>query len=192
MEIGGSSLHFLDLSINIRANKLETSEYSKPTDPPLYLSAKSSYPKAQIVGTARGVALRLGRICSDDNDFRHKSKEYSKYLIDCGHDQEHVLRVFNEIGNIRRQEARKSKHKIEGRPSTFISKFNPRAPDIGKIFRKHRSIIDSDERAKQILPGAAVWVSYKRSSNLKELLAPSNPYKTRRLLRPSLRLPKRK
>ena len=183
VEIGGSSLHFLDLSINIRDNKLETSVYSKPTDPHLYPNAKSSHPKAQIVGIARGVALRLRRICSDDNDFRDRSKEYSKYLIDCGHDKEHVLRVFNEIGNISRQEARKSKRKIEGRPCTFISKFNPRAPDIGKIFRKHRNIIDSDERAKQVLPEGAVRVSYKRSSNLKELLAPSNPYKNGKMAR---------
>ena len=53
-----------------------------------------------------------------------------------------LIRVFNETGNISRQEARKSKRKIEGRPCSFISKFNPRAPDIGKIFRKHCSIID--------------------------------------------------
>ena len=156
---------------------------SKPTDPHLYLNAKSSHPKAQIVGIARGVALRLRRICSDDNDFWYRSKEYSKYLIDCGHDKEHVLRVFNETGNISRQEARNSKRKIEGRPCTFISKFNPRATDIGKIFRKHRNIIDSDERAKQVLPEGAVQVSYKRSSSIMELLAPSNPYKNRKMAR---------
>ena len=78
-----------------------------------------------------------------------------------------------------RQKARKSKRKIGGRPCAFISKLNPRAPDIGKIFQKHRGIIDNDERAKQILPDGVVRASYKRSSNLKELLAPSNPYKNR-------------
>ena len=79
--------------------------------------------------------MRLRRICSDDNDFRQKSKEYSKYLTNCGHDSEHVLRVFDEIGNMTRQEARKSKRKIGARLCAFISKFNPCAPDIGKIFR---------------------------------------------------------
>ena len=71
-----------------------------------------------------------------------------------------------------RQQARTSKRKNEGRPCAFISKFNPRVPDICKIIRKQRSIIDNDERAKQILPEGAIRVSYKRSSNLKELLAP--------------------
>ena len=50
---------------------------------------------------------------------------------------------------------------------------------IGKIFRNHRGIIDNDEQAKQILPDGAVRVSYKRSRNLKDLLAPSNPCKNR-------------
>ena len=94
MEIGGRSLHFLDLLITIVDNKLVTSVYSKPTDAHLYLNAKSSHPKSQILGIAKGVALRLRRICSDDEDF----KQYCKYLTDCGHDSEHVLKVFNESG----------------------------------------------------------------------------------------------
>ena len=104
-------------------------------------------------------------------------------MIDCGHDKEHVLRVFNEIGNISRREAHKSKRKIEGRPCTFIIMFNPHSPDIGKILRKYRNIIDSDERAKQVLQEGAIRVSYKRSSNLKELLVLSNPYKNREMAR---------
>ena len=158
------------------------SVYSKPTDAHLYLNAKSSHPKSQILGIAKGVALRLRRICSDDEDFKQKSKEYCKYLTDCGHDSEHVLKVFNEIGSMTRQQVRRSKRRNEGRPCAFISKFNPRAPDIGKIIRKQRSIIDNDERAKQILPEGAIRVSYKRSSNLRELLAPSNPFRTRELM----------
>ena len=164
--------------ITIVDNKLVTSVYSKPTDAHLYLNAKSSHPKSQILGIAKDVALRLRRICSDDEDFKQKSKEYCKYLTDCGHYSEHVLKVFNEIGSMTRQQARRSKRRNEGRPCAFISKFNPRAPDIGKIIRKQRSIIDNDERAKQILPEGAIRVSYKRSSNLKELLAPSNPFRT--------------
>jgi hypothetical protein len=87
MEIGGQSLHFLDLLITIVDNKLVTSVYSKPTDAHLYLNAKSSHPKSQILGIAKGVALRLRRICSDDEDFKQRSIEYHKYLTDCGHDR---------------------------------------------------------------------------------------------------------
>ena len=179
MEVGGSNLHFLDLNIIIKDCKLETLVYSKPTDCHLYLNAKSSHPNFQKRGIARGVALRLRRICSIDDDFKEKSKEYCQYLIDWGHDSKYVFKVFNEIGLITRQEARKSKCKVADNHCVFISKFNPRLPSINAIFKKHWNIIGNDEQAKQILPEASIRVSYRRGSNLKELLAPSNPFKDR-------------
>ena len=69
--------------------------------------------------------MRLRRICSNGSDFYAKSKEYSEHLIHCGHDREHVFKIFNEIGLMRRDEARTSKRKKEGKHSVFISKFNP-------------------------------------------------------------------
>ena len=87
MEVGGRSLHFLDLLLTVVNNRLERSVYSKPTDTHLYLNSESSHPRNQIRGIARGVALRLRRICSNDEDFKEKSKVYAGYLIDCGHNQ---------------------------------------------------------------------------------------------------------
>ncbi len=140
MEIEGRSLHFLDLLITIVDNKLVTPVYSKPTD--AHLNAKSSHPKSQILGIVKGVALRLRRICSDDEDFKQRSIEYHKYLTDCGHDSEHVLKVFNEIVGMTRQQARTSKTN-EGRPCAFISKFNPQVPDICTIIRTKEVLLIS-------------------------------------------------
>ena len=72
MDVGGRSLHFLNLLISIVNNRMETTVYSKPTDAHLYLNANSSHPKSQILGIAKGVALRLRRICSRDVDFGKK------------------------------------------------------------------------------------------------------------------------
>ena len=49
--------------------------------------------------------------------------------------------------------------------------------DIASIIRKHRGIIDTDERASEILPKNSIRVANSRGANLKELLAPSNPYR---------------
>jgi hypothetical protein len=62
MDMGGRSLHFLDLFITIVNNQLVTSVYSKPTNAHVYLNAKSSHPRSQIRGIAKGVALTLRRI----------------------------------------------------------------------------------------------------------------------------------
>ena len=72
MEMEGSCLHVIDLTITIKDNKLETSIYRKPTNSRLYLNARSSHPSAQIFGIARGVTLRLRRICSNEEDFEER------------------------------------------------------------------------------------------------------------------------
>ena len=48
MDVGGRSLHFLDLLISIVNNRMETTVYSKPTGAHLHLNANSSHPKSQI------------------------------------------------------------------------------------------------------------------------------------------------
>ena len=177
MEVGGRQLQFLDLLISIDNNRIETTVYSKPTDAHLYLNANSAHPKKQILGIAKGVALRLRRICSLDMDFKEKSEIYQEYLIRCGHDRKHVKKVFEQVASVTRHEARQAKPRKDRNVCVFSAKYNPRAPDIRKIFKKHSSILDSDEQAKKVLTKKDILISYKRNANLKELLAPSNPYK---------------
>ena len=59
----------------------------------------------------------------------------------------------------------------------FVSKYNPRAPDINRIFKQHLDIIEGDEKAFKVLPKGSIRAAFNRGANLKELLAPSNPYK---------------
>ena len=125
MDIGGRRLHFLDLDIALQDNKLETSKYSKPTDAHIYLNASSSHPRSQIRGIALGVPLRLRRICSQDRDFQEKSKLYKKFLIDFGHDSNHVCNAFKKVEFMAREQARESKPKKKDNKCVFVTKYNP-------------------------------------------------------------------
>ena len=171
MDVGEHGLHFLDLLISIVNNRMETTVYSKPTDTHLYLNANSSHPKSQILGIAKGVALKLRPICSRDVDFWEKSRIYMKYPTDCGHDSAYVNRAFGVVGAMTREEARTSRRKVCRDSCVSVTKFNPRAPDIRKIFCKHCSVLDSDEQAKKILPEGAIFVLYKRNANSEEVIS---------------------
>ena len=60
-----------------------------------------------VLGIAiKGVDLRSRIICPKDEDFKTKSDEYASYLINCGHNKEHVLEKFNEVSNLSQDEAR--------------------------------------------------------------------------------------
>ena len=109
MEVGGRQPAILDLLISIENNRIETTvSSSKPTDAHLYLNANSAHPKKQILGIAKGVALRLRRICSLDTDFKEKIEICQEYLIKCGHDRKHVKKVFEQVASMTRQEARQA------------------------------------------------------------------------------------
>ena len=87
---------------------------------------------------------------------------------------------FNEVATMTRQEARENKNKGNKNRCIFAIKYNPRGPDIRKILKRHyKDVIANDEKAVEILPEGAICVAYKRNANLKELLAPSNPFKRR-------------
>ena len=52
-------------------------------------------------------------------------EEYIEYLIQCGHDGDHVRSIFKEVSNMTRQEARKSKAKRDGNFCVLSVKYNP-------------------------------------------------------------------
>ena len=106
MEVNDKELCFLDLKISVLNGKLETSVYSKPTDAHLYLHSQSCHPKKTIVGIQKGVALRLKRICSTDDEFNNKSIEYSQYLVNRGHKKSSIQKAFNSVSKLSRNEAR--------------------------------------------------------------------------------------
>jgi len=84
VDIGGKSLELLDLLIQIENGKLTTTVYSKPTDGQMTSVTlriqNSQYSMEQL-------ALRLRRICSSEQEFQQKSKDYMAYLVSYGHNQ---------------------------------------------------------------------------------------------------------
>ena len=132
MDIGGKSLNFLDLCITIKGKVLATSVFSKPTDAHSYFNAKSCHHRSQILGVPKGAALRIGRICSEKNDFFIKSKEYANYLMACGHDKQHVRNNFDEVATMTREEARKRRKKRIKICAFFRPNLIPEAQILGK------------------------------------------------------------
>ena len=85
LEIENHLISFWDLRISIVGNKSTTTVYGKPTDSRIYLHANSCHKTSSIEGIQNGVVLRL-HISGSDNDHRVNTKEYTKYLVNRGHD----------------------------------------------------------------------------------------------------------
>ena len=111
VEIGGKSLKFMDLFITLKDGFLYTTVYSKPTDGHLYLHYDSCHPKSTKSAVQTGVALRLRRICSSEEDRDSAFKNYQAYLVSRNHPPSGVIENFEKVKLVTRNNARKRRRK---------------------------------------------------------------------------------
>ena len=96
MEVANEEgLDFLDLKLKIVEGKIKVDVFSKPTNSFSYATPSTCYPKNNICNIPKGIALRLRRICDDDNTFDKRSSEYQNYLIARDHKPSTVKRQFS-------------------------------------------------------------------------------------------------
>ena len=55
----------------------------------------------------------------------------------------------------------------------LVLDYNPILPDIQKVIRKHFHLLESSPEVKEIFPSKSIFPAYRRTKNLKEMLAPS-------------------
>ena len=68
----------------------QTDVFSKPTDAHQYLNFKSCHAPHIKKGIPYSQALRLKRICSDDNNLKKRLQELKGYLVKRGYDSDFV------------------------------------------------------------------------------------------------------
>ena len=175
MEVAGENgLEFLDLKLKIVEGKIKVDVYAKPTNSFSYTKPSTCFPKNNICNIPKGIALRLRRICDDDDTFDKRSLEYQNYLIARDHKPSTVKKHFSEVKNITRTEARKKQTKKDKVSDIrFITTYNPALPNINKIIYDNLSILYTDEDMKKLFPPNSIKTLYRRGKNLKEILSPS-------------------
>ena len=114
MEIASENgLEFLDLKLKIAEGKIRVDVHAKSTNSFSYTSPNTCYPKNNICNIPKGIALRLRRICNDDETFDKCSTEYQNYLIAGEHKPSLVKQQFSEVRKKTRAEARKKQNRKE-------------------------------------------------------------------------------
>ena len=152
---------------------IRTDVYSKPTDSHLYLPPSSCHPKHVFKAIPFGVATRLKRNCSDETYFAETTAEYKGYPLNQGYPSKLVNDQFSKASAISRNDLLRTRAKEAKKLFPFVITFNPNLPDVGNIIRKHLFILQSNPKLKELYPRGSVIPAFRRSKNLKELLAPS-------------------
>ena len=61
-----------------------------------------------------------------------------------------------------------------------MTKFNPRGPNVTKIFKDNFDLLQNNEILKRLYPENSILVARKKENNLKDLLLRSDPYNIKR------------
>ena len=168
-----NKLNVQDVTLHLVDGFIQTDVYSKPTDSHLYLPPSSAHPKHVFKAIPFGVALRLRRNWSEDRFLNKRLEEYKGYLVDQGYPEELVSREFSRVVNIPRNNLLQAKVRDSKEIFPFVLTYDPNLPSINGLIKKHFHLLLSSPKLKELFPPNSIISSFRRSKNLKEILAPS-------------------
>ena len=111
--------NFLDVTIALKNNKLQTTLYSKPTDAHLYLNKSSNHPKHVTRNLPKGQFIRIRRICSETTEYIRNCNILSKYLLKRGYSEKLLQGTMKEVLAMKREDLLCDKQKEKNLHSTI-------------------------------------------------------------------------
>ena len=169
---------FLDLFIYSKNGKLETRTYCKPSDAHSYLLPQSCHPTHIAENIPYGVAHRVFKNCSEEEEYLKCKIEFSKYLEDRNYNKDLIHKSFEKVELLKRdnmisKNLSSSNSKNSERCFPLVCDFDPNLPPIGKIVNKNKFILGLDPLLKSVIHPSKVFVSYRGNKTIKETLVPS-------------------
>ena len=170
---------YLDLKI-FKGNKfqsnatLDTKVFTKPTETYQYLDRKSAHPLATFNGFIKGEVLRYARLCSNVNDFIEKRDLFTQKLIARSYKHDEISSAIKGINHEERQSNSALKQQSKTPPLVFKLTYTPhiKTKQLKTALIKHWDKIATHPQLSLLFPEQPI-ISYKRASNLKDLLVKS-------------------
>lgn len=88
------TINFLDLTITIENNTINTTLYEKIHNLYLYIPPQSAHPPGVLTGMIFGTVFRIMTLCLDKNDIRHKISTFFHRLLIRGYKRDNIIPLF--------------------------------------------------------------------------------------------------
>ena len=166
------SINFLDTTVIITpSGRLETKIFKKPTDRSNYLHNTSYHPSPLKNNIPYGQALRLKKICSNNDDYVTSLNELKSAFLKRGYQEHHLTQQFEKASLIDRSNLLRYQGKNEQQNSQllFITTYNKSLPRIKSAFDKHWNLLQINEELKQAFTHSPKLV-YRRNKNLRDFI----------------------
>jgi hypothetical protein len=121
---------FLDTTIQIRGEKIETDLYRKPTDRVQYLLPSSSHPNHIFTNVLYSLALRIVRICSSKETLDKRLSELEVMLTSRKYNKNVIKAAIVKAKSVPRKEALKKVMKTKNERPVLAITYNPKLPSV--------------------------------------------------------------
>ena len=173
MDFSNESVHFLDTTVSIVNNQLQTSLYRKPTDKLNLLRWNSFHPNHIKRSIPYSQALRYHRICTNPTDRDRHLGYLKQVLIRNGYTAKLIDSSFQRATNKDRNELLKRKTEDSTSDRVPLSvQYHPQHCKLQTIIRDLQPIISDDPYLSRVFPEPPMIV-YRQPHNLKSILVRS-------------------
>ena len=163
------SVSFLDTKVIVRDGWITTDLYTKPTDTHQYLAANSCHPKHCKASITYSQALRLRRICSEDDDYHRRLSELKGYLTGWGHDPSSVQQQNDRAMDVTREDALAPRTRRRSTRVPLITTYHPDLPPLRQTIDSLLPVLHTSQRLRNSIPEPPI-VAHRCPRNLRDLL----------------------
>ena len=169
-EYSKERINFLDVNIRLVEGELMTDLFVKPTDTHQFLDPSSSHPYHCKKGIPYSQALRLNRICSDNEGFDKCCNDLEGWLMERGYSRKmirkQILRAweYSRKDLLVREKAETSELKL-----MLNITYYPVFQNIKNIFKELYLLLALDKKHMKVFPNVPV-VGFCSGKSLKDYL----------------------
>ena len=132
------SIPFLDTSLSIKNGSISVDLYRKPTDRNQYLLTSSIHPPDCFKNIPFSLALRITRICTEEENRDKRHTELKEFLIERKYKRSLVDAAIRRARSIPRAQALKQvATPILNKRPKFSVTYDPRLPNLPAVQGKH-------------------------------------------------------
>ncbi|XP_072446725.1 uncharacterized protein [Chiloscyllium punctatum] len=166
MDYSRLSVSFLDTCVSIKDGHLSTTLYRKPTDNLTMLHFSSFHPKHIKTAIPYGQALRIHRICSDEEERDGHLEGLRDALTRTGYDAQLIDCQFRRATARNRNDLLRRQTRAATDRVPFVVQYFPGAEKLCHVLRDLQHIINEDEHLTKTFPTPPL-LTFKQLPNLK-------------------------
>jgi hypothetical protein len=167
-----SQISFLDILLKLRNGFITTDVYSKPTDAHAYLHFSSCHPRHCVENIPFSQFLRIRRLCSEDEEFKHQCEAMKQNFKQRGYPDTVINKSEKKAAETPRLSTLNYKQKTSANRVPVVVTHHPHNPPLRQWLSKHLPILHSSEKMKQAVPAPPV-VGERNCRSLRSILMPS-------------------